>query len=101
MTLLYRDHFPRAPKAYRRKGRLLANPQYQLTDPDVMSVQSWLKLRYKWLSQHAAVAIDGTNCADSRQLFHNGVRPAMILSLLSYVQLIYSPLAFLACFATK
>jgi hypothetical protein len=38
---------PMAPKAYRRKGRLLANPLFQHPDPDVMSVQGWLNVRYR------------------------------------------------------
>jgi len=50
---------PRAPKAYRRKGRLLANPRFQHPDPDVMSLESWLNVRYKWFSLHAAVSIEG------------------------------------------
>jgi len=60
---------PRAPKAYRRKGRLLENPLFQHPDPDVMSVQGWLNVRYRWFSLHAAVAIDGTKRSDLRQLF--------------------------------
>ena len=63
---------PRAPKAYRRKGRLLANPLYQQPDPDVMSVQSWLDVRDKWFSFHAAVSIEGPDRAGLRQLFHYG-----------------------------
>ncbi len=77
---------PRAPKAYRRKGRLLANPSYQHPDPDIISIQSWLNLRYKWFSLHAAVSIEGSDRAGLRQLFHYGARSAVNLSLLSYVQ---------------
>ena len=80
---------PRTPKAYRRKGRLLANPffnkQIQHPDPDVMSVQGWLNARYKWFSLHAAVAIDGTNRSDLRQLFYYGARSSVNPSMLSYV----------------
>ena len=76
---------PRAPKAYRRKGRLLANPLYQHPDPDVMSIESWLNVRYKWFSLHAAVSIEGTNRSGLRQLFHYGARSSVNLSLLSYV----------------
>ena len=76
---------PRAPKAYRRKGRLLANPHYQHPDPDVMSVQGWCNLRYRWFSLHAAVAIEGGDRAGLRQLFHYGARSSVNLSLLSYV----------------
>jgi hypothetical protein len=77
---------PRAPKAYRREGRLLANPLYQHPDHDVISIQSWLNLRYKWFSLHAAVSIEGSDRAGLRQLFHYGTRSAVNLSLLSYVQ---------------
>ena len=76
---------PRAPKAYRRKGRLLANPMYQHSDPDVMSVQGWLNLRYKWFSLHAAVSIEGANREGLRQLFHYGARSSVNLSLLNYM----------------
>ena len=76
---------PRAPKAYRRKGRLLANPLYQHPDPDEMSIESWLNVRYKWFSLHAAVSIEGTNRSGLRQLFHYGARSAVNLGLLSYV----------------
>ncbi len=76
---------PRAPKAYRRTGRLLANPLYQHPDPDVISIQSWLNLRYKWFSLHAAISIEGSDRAGLRQLFHYGARSAVNLSLLSYV----------------
>jgi hypothetical protein len=76
---------PRAPKAYRRKGRLLANPLFQYPDPDMMSVQGWLNVRYKWFSLHAAVAIEGANRSGLRQLFHYGARSSVNLSLLSYV----------------
>lgn len=61
---------PRAPMAYRRKGRLLANPLYQHPDPDVISVQGWCNVRYRWFSLHAAVKIEGTDLAGLRQLFH-------------------------------
>jgi hypothetical protein len=47
--------------AYRRKGRLLANPLFQHPDPEMMAVQVWLYARYKWFSLLAAVSIDGTN----------------------------------------
>jgi hypothetical protein len=77
---------PRAPKAYRRKGRLLANPLFQHPDPDMMSVQGWLNVRYKWFSLHAAVSIDGTDRSGLRQLFHYGARSSVNLSLLSYVE---------------
>ena len=76
---------PRAPKAYRRKGRLQANPLFQHSDPDVMSVQGWLNVRYKWFSLHGAVVIDGANRSGLRQLFHYGARSSVNLSLLSYV----------------
>jgi hypothetical protein len=76
---------PRAPKAYRRKGRLLANPLFQHPDPNVMSVQGWLNVRYKWFSLHSAVSIEGTNRAGLSQLFHYGARSSVNLSLLSYV----------------
>ena len=80
---------PRAPKAYRRKGRLQANrplnKQFQHPDPDVMSVQGWLNVRYKWFSLHAAVTIEGENRSGLRQLFHYGARSSVNLSLLSYV----------------
>jgi len=75
---------PRDPKAYRRKGRLLANPLFQHPDPNVMSVQGWLNVRYKWFSLHAGVSIDGTNRAGLRQLFHYGARSSVNLALLSY-----------------
>jgi hypothetical protein len=58
---------PRAPKACRRKGRLLANPLYQHPDPDVKSIESWLNVRYVWFSLHAAVSIEGTNRSGLRQ----------------------------------
>ena len=77
---------PRAPKAYRRKGRLLSNPLFQHPDPDMMSVQGWLNVRYKWFSLHAAVSIEGSNRAGLRQLFHYGARSSVNLSLLSYVE---------------
>ena len=35
---------PRAPKACRRKGRLLANPLFQHPDPEMISVQGWLSI---------------------------------------------------------
>jgi len=76
---------PRAPKAYRRKGRLLANPLYRLQDPEMMSVEGWLNVRYRWFSLHAAVSIEGTNRSGLRQLFHYGARSSVNLSLLSYV----------------
>ena len=76
---------PRAPKAYRRKGRLLANPLYQHPDSNVKSIESWLNVRYKWFSLHAAVSIEGTNRSGLRQLFHYGARSSVNLSLLSYV----------------
>ena len=76
---------PRAPKAYRRKGRLLANPLYQHPDPDVMSVQGWCNVCYRWFSLLAAVAIEGGDRAGLRQLFHYGARSSVNLSLLSYV----------------
>jgi hypothetical protein len=76
---------PRAPNAFRRKGRLQANPFYQHPDPEMMSIQSWLNVRYRWFSLHAAVTIDGTNRAGLRQLFHYGARSSVNLSLLSYV----------------
>ena len=76
---------PRSPKAYRRKGRLLANPHYQHPDPDVMSVQGWCNVRYRWFSLHAAIKIEGTNRAGLSQLFHYGARSSVNLSLLSYV----------------
>ena len=76
---------PRAPKVYRRKGRLLANPLFQHSDPDTMCVQGWLNVRYKWFSLHAAVAIEGANRSGLRQLFHYGDRSSVNLSLLSYV----------------
>lgn len=77
---------PRAPKAYRRKGRLLSNPLFQHPDPDMMSLESWLNVRYKWFSLHAAVSIEGSNRAGLRQLFHYGARSSVNLSLLSYVE---------------
>ena len=61
---------PRGPKAYRRKGRLLVNPLYQHPDPDVMSVQGWCSVRYRWFSLHAAVKSEGANREGLRQLFH-------------------------------
>ncbi len=76
---------PRVPKAYRRKGRLLANLLFQHPDPEMMSVQGWLNVRYKWSSLHAAVSIAGTNRAGLRQLFHYGARSSVNLSLLSYM----------------
>ena len=77
---------PRSPKAYRRKGRLLANPLYQHPDPDSMSVQGWCNVRYRWFSLHAAVTIDGMDRAGLRQLFHYGARSSVNLSLLGYVE---------------
>ena len=50
-----------------------------------MSVQGWLNVRYKWFSLHAAVAIDGTNRSDLRQLFYYGARSSVNPSMLSYV----------------
>jgi hypothetical protein len=86
LTTTCRCHFvPGAPKAYRRKGRLLENPLFQHPDPDAMSVQGWLNVRYKWFSLHAAVAIEGANRSGLRQLFHYGARSSVNLSLLSYV----------------
>jgi hypothetical protein len=38
---------PRSPKAYRRKGRLLANPLFEHSDPNTMSVQGWCNVRYR------------------------------------------------------
>jgi hypothetical protein len=76
---------PRAPKAFRRKGRLLETPFYQHPDPEMMSVQSWLNVRYRWVSLHGAATIDGTNRAGLRQHFHYGARSSVTLSLLSYV----------------
>ena len=76
---------PRAPKAFRSKGRLQANPLCQHPVPDMMSIQSWLNVRYRWFSLHAAVTIDGTNRAGLRQLFHYGARSSVNLSLLSCV----------------
>jgi hypothetical protein len=73
---------PRAPKAYRRKGRLLANPLYRLQNPEMMSVEGWLNVRYRWFSLHAAVSIEGTNRSSLRQLFHYGARSSVNLSLL-------------------
>ena len=35
---------PRAPKAFRRKGRLAANPRFQQSDPDRISVEGWALL---------------------------------------------------------
>jgi len=77
---------PRAPKAYRRKGSLLSNPLFQHSDPDVMSVQGWLNVRYRWFSLHAAVSIEGSNRAGLRQLFHYGARSSVNLSFLSYME---------------
>ena len=77
---------PMAPKPYRRKGRLLANPLFQHPDPDVMSLDSWLNVRYKWFFLHAAVSIEGANRSGLRQFFHYGARSAVNLSLLSYLE---------------
>ena len=35
---------PRAPKAFRRKGRLAANPRFLQSDPDRISVEGWALL---------------------------------------------------------
>jgi hypothetical protein len=68
-----------------RKGRLLANPLYRLQDPEMMSVEGWLNVGYRWFSLHAAVSIEGTNRSGLRQLFHYGARSSVNLSFLSYV----------------
>ena len=66
------------------------NQQFQHPDPDMMSVQGWLNVRYKWFSLHAAVSIEGSNREGLRQLFHlffvGGARSSTNLSLLSYME---------------
>jgi hypothetical protein len=76
---------PRAPKKYRRKGLMSDNPRFQNPDPDVMSIQGWCNIRYKWFSLHAAVAIKGDDRACLKQLFRYTSRPSVSLSQLSYV----------------
>ena len=50
---------PRAPKAYRRKGLLESNPNYKNPDSNMISVEGWANIKYKWFSLHAGVAIKG------------------------------------------
>lgn len=76
---------PRAPKAFRRQGRLESNPRYQLQDPDRMSVDGWCNIKYKWFSLHAAVTIDGSDRAGLKQLFRYASRSSVNISQLSYV----------------
>ena len=76
---------PRAPKAYRRKGRLLDHPNYQHSDPDQMSMAAWCNIRYKWLSLHAGVAIKGEDRDGLKRLFRYAARSSVAVSQLSYV----------------
>ena len=76
---------PRAPKAYRRKGRLLDHPNYHHSDPDQMSMEGWCNVRYKWLSLHAGVAIKGEDRDGLKRLFRYAARSSVAVSQLSYV----------------
>lgn len=75
---------PRAPKAFRRRGKLEANPRYHLQDPHQMSVEGWCNIKYKWFSLHAAVVIDGADREGLKRLFRYASRPSVNLSQLSY-----------------
>ena len=76
---------PRAPKSYRRKGRLLDHANYQHSDPDQMSMEGWCNVRYKWLSLHAGVAIKGEDRDGLKRLFRYAARSSVAVSQLSYV----------------
>ena len=60
---------PRAPKAYRRKGLLEANPNYKNQDPNMISVEGWANIKFKWFSLHAGVAIKGEDRFGIKRLF--------------------------------
>ena len=76
---------PRAPKAFRRKGRLAANPRFQQSDPDRIAVEGWANIRFKWFSLHAGVVIKGDDRVGLKRLFRYAARPSVTLSMLSYV----------------
>ena len=76
---------PRAPKAYRRKGRLAQHPSWHQKDADKMSVEGWCNVLYKWLSLHAGVAIKGDDRDGLKRLFRYAARSSVSLSQLSYV----------------
>lgn len=76
---------PRALKAFRRKGRLAANPRFQLSDPDRMSVEGWANIRYKWFSLHAGIVIKGDDRIGLKRLFRYAARSSVSLSQMTYV----------------
>ena len=76
---------PRAPKAYRRKGRLAQHPSWHQKDADKMYVEGWCNVLYKWLSLHAGVAIKGDDRDGLKRLFRYAARSSVSLSQLSYM----------------
>jgi hypothetical protein len=52
----------REPKAYRRSDKtgLAPHPLFKQTDPEMMSVEGWCLVKWRWFSLHAAVAVKGT-----------------------------------------
>lgn len=75
---------PRAPKAYRRVGSRSPHPLFQQTDPNMMSVEGWCNVRWKWFSLHAGVAIKGTDRHGLKRLFRYTSRSSVSPSRLSY-----------------
>ena len=80
---------PRAPKAYRRMCRnrdgVPPHPLYQQTDPNLVSVEGWCNVRWKWFSLHAGVAIKGEDRQGLKRLFRYTSRSSISPSRLSYV----------------
>ena len=75
---------PRAPKAYRRLGSRPPHPLYKQTDPEMMSVEGWCNVRWRWFSLHAGVAIKGDDRLGLKRLFRYVSRSSVSPSRLSY-----------------
>lgn len=65
--------------------RFHPHQNYQLPDPDQMSMQGWCNVRYKWLSIHAGVAIKGEDRDGLKRLFRYASRSSVAVSQLTYV----------------
>ena len=76
---------PRAPKAYRRLGATRPpHPLFKQQDPNMMSVEGWCNVRWKWFSLHAGVAIKGENRHGLKQLFRYVSRSSVSPSRVTY-----------------
>ena len=75
---------PRAPKAFRKIGLRSPHPLFKQTDPNMMSVEGWCNVRWKWFSLHAGVAIKGEDRHGLKRLFKYTSRSSVSPSRLSY-----------------